>query len=42
MFKNKRELAKVVHRLTHLRVRIMDSTKREIGLTNGAESSLIS
>ncbi|KAH0728063.1 hypothetical protein KY284_003928 [Solanum tuberosum] len=38
----KRELAKDVHRLAHLGVRLMDSTEGGIVVTNGAESSLVS
>ncbi|KAH0775071.1 hypothetical protein KY290_012208 [Solanum tuberosum] len=38
----KRELAKDVHRLARLEVRLMDFTKGEIVVTNGAESSLVS
>ena len=36
----KRELAKDVHRLATLGFKLMDSTKGEIVVTNGAESSL--
>ncbi|KAH0709554.1 hypothetical protein KY284_010981 [Solanum tuberosum] len=38
----KRELAKDVHRLTRLGVRLMDSTEGGIVVMNGAESSLVS
>ena len=38
----KRELAKEMHILTHLGVRLMDSTKEGIVVTNGDESSLVS
>ncbi|KAH0784270.1 hypothetical protein KY290_003868 [Solanum tuberosum] len=38
----KRELAKDVHRLTRLGVRLMDSTEGGVVLLNGAESSLVS
>ncbi|KAH0679031.1 hypothetical protein KY284_020116 [Solanum tuberosum] len=38
----KRELAKDVHRLARLRVRLMDSTEEGIAVTNGVESSLVS
>ena len=37
----KRELAKEMHILTHLGVRLMDSTKEGIVVTNGDESSLV-
>ena len=40
--KEKRELANYVHRLSRLGVRLMDSTKGGIVVTNGAESSLVS
>ncbi|WMV46653.1 hypothetical protein MTR67_040038 [Solanum verrucosum] len=36
-----RDLAKDVHRLTRLGVRLMDSTQGGIVVTNGAESSLV-
>ncbi|KAH0698695.1 hypothetical protein KY284_012910 [Solanum tuberosum] len=39
---DKRELAKDVHRLARLGVRLMDSTKRGVVVKNGAESSLVS
>ena len=35
------ELAKEVHRLGHLGVRLMGSTKGQIVVTNGAEKSLL-
>ncbi|KAH0661397.1 hypothetical protein KY284_026328 [Solanum tuberosum] len=38
----KRDLAKDVHRLALLRVRLMDSTKRGVVVMNGVESSLVS
>ena len=38
----KREYAKYVHTLEHLRVRLRNSTKGGIVVTNGAESSLLS
>ena len=38
----KMELAKDVHRLTRLEVRLMNSTERGILVTNRAESSLVS
>ena len=38
----KMELAKYEHRLAHLGVRLMDSTKSGILMINGAESSLLS
>ncbi|WMV49525.1 hypothetical protein MTR67_042914 [Solanum verrucosum] len=37
-----RELAKDVHRLARLEVRLIDSAKRGIEVTSGAESSLVS
>ena len=37
----KRELAKYVHRLTRLGVKLMDSTEREIVVINVAKSSLL-
>ena len=37
----KKELAKDVHRFARLGVRLMDSTKGVIKVTNGAESSLV-
>jgi len=40
--KEKRELAKDVHRLVRLRVRLMDSTEGEVVVMNGAESSFVS
>ena len=42
ILKEKEELAKDVHRLVRLGVRIMDSTEGGIVVTNGAESSLVS
>ena len=38
----KKELAKDVHRLARLGVRLMGSTEGGIVVTNGAESSLVS
>ena len=38
----KRELAKDIHRLTRLGVRLIDSTKGGIMVTDGAKSSLVS
>ncbi|KAH0688918.1 hypothetical protein KY289_016276 [Solanum tuberosum] len=40
--KDKKELAKVVHRLARLGVRLMDSTEGGVVVMNGAESSLVS
>ncbi|KAH0702583.1 hypothetical protein KY285_016861 [Solanum tuberosum] len=39
---DKRELAKDVHRLARLGVRVMDSTEGRVVVMNGAESSLVS
>ena len=38
----KKELAREVHRLAHLGVRLMDSTEGEVMVMNGAKSSLVS
>ena len=38
----KMELAKDVHRLAHLGVKLMDSTEGRIVVKNGAKSSLVS
>ena len=40
--KEKKELEKDVHRLARLGIKLMDSTKGGIVVTNGAESSLVS
>ncbi|KAH0641167.1 hypothetical protein KY285_037753 [Solanum tuberosum] len=42
ILRKKRELAKDVHRLARLRVKLMDSTEGGIVVMNGAESSLVS
>ena len=38
MLKKKRELAKYFHKLSRLVVKLMDSTKKGILVTNGVES----
>jgi len=40
--KDKRELAKDMHRLARLGVHLMDSTEGGVVVMNGAESSLVS